>query len=351
MASGPITQISDIVVPEIFNPYVQQMTEEKSRLIASGAIARSEQLDQDLAGGGLTFNAPSFKDLDNETENISSDDGDDDFTGGSANSAPKKTGTAKEIAVRLSRNQSWSSSDLAAALGGVDPMDSIASRISTYWARRLQAAFVATVNGVFADNAAAPSGSEHVQNDLTNDVSGAGYTAGVTDFSAEAFIDAAVTMGDSMGDLKMVAVHSIVYARMQKNNLIDFIPDARGETMIPTFLGRIVIVDDGVPNPSSGIFHTWLFGGGAFMLGMGAPKVPTETGRKPDAGNGAGQDVLYNRVEWAIHPVGHKYAGTTSKGGPSNAATSNNLAHADSWQRVYSERKQIKIARLITREF
>ena len=351
MATGPITQISDIVVPEVFNPYVQQMTEEKSRLIASGAVVRSSQLDQDLAGGGLTFNAPSFKDLDNDADNISTDDADDDFTGGSNNSAPKKTGTATETSVRLSRNQSWSSADLAGALAGVDPMDSIANRISDYWARRLQAAFVATMNGVFADNDAAPTGSEHVQGDLTNDISGASYSAGVTDFSAPAFIDAAVTMGDSMGDLSMVCVHSIVYARMQKNNLIDFIPDARGETQIPTFLGRVVIVDDGVPSPSSGVYHTWLFGAGASLLGMGAPKVPTEMARKPDAGNGGGQEVIYNRTEWAIHPVGHRYAGTAANGGPSNAATTNNLAHADSWQRVYSERKQIKIARLITREF
>lgn len=351
MATGPITQIADVIVPEIFNPYVQQMTEEKSRLVQSGVAIRSAEMDDFLSGGGLTANAPSFKDLDNDADNVSTDVGDDDFTGGSANSAPKKTGTSNEIMVRLSRNQSWSSADLTSALAGADPMNSIANRVSDYWARRLQAAFVATMNGVFADNDAAPSGAEHVQGDLTNDVSAAGYSAGVTDFSAEAFIDAAVTMGDSMGDLSLVCVHSIVYARMQKNNLIDFIPDARGETTIPTFLGRIVIVDDGVPNPSSGIFHTWLFGGGAVGLGMSAPKVPTETARKPDSGNGGGSEVLYNRVEWAIHPVGHKYAGTPANGGPSNAATSNNLAQADSWERVYPERKQIKVARLITREF
>jgi hypothetical protein len=351
MATGPITQIADVVVPQVFNSYVQQLTEEKSRLIASGAVVRSPQLDQDLAGGGLTFNAPSFKDLDNDVENISTDVADDDFTGGTANSSPKKTGTSNEIAVRLSRNQSWSSSDLTSALAGADPMNSIADRVSTYWSRRLQAAFVATMNGIFADNDAAPAGSEHVQSDLTNDVSGVAYSAGVTNFTAEAFIDAAVTMGDSMGNLSMVCVHSIVYARMQKNNLIDFIPDARGETMIPTFLGRVVIVDDGVPSPSSGVYHTWLFGSGATLLGMGAPKVPTETERKPGAGSGGGQEVLYNRVEWCIHPVGHKYAGTAASGGPSNLATSNNLANAASWQRVYPERKQIKIARLISREF
>lgn len=350
MATGPTTTLADVIVPEVFNPYVQQLTEEKSRLVGSGVAIRSPEMDAFLAGGGLTANAPSFKDLDNEEENVSTDVADDEYTGGTANSAPKKTGTANELMVRLSRNQSWSSSDLTAALAGADPMDSIANRVSSYWARRLQAAFVATMNGVFADNDAAPAGTEHTQGDLTNDVSGLSYSSGVTDFSAEAFIDAAVTMGDSMGDLSLICVHSIVYARMQKNNLIDFIPDARGEVTIPTFLGRMVIVDDGVP-AAGGVFHSWLFGAGAVGLGMGAPKVPTETKRNPDSGNGGGSDILYNRVEWAIHPVGHKYAGSPANGGPSNAATSNNLAHAASWERVYPERKQIKIARLITREF
>lgn len=351
MATGPITQLADVIVPEVFTPYAQLQTEQKSRLIQSGALVRSPQLDAELAGGGLTFNAPSFKDLDDDAENVSTDDADDDYTGGSNNSTPKKTGTVQEIAVRLSRNQSWSSADLASDLIGVDPMNSIADRVSAYWARRLQAAFVATITGVFADNAAAPAGSEHVQNDLTNDISGASYSAGLTDFSAPAFLDALVTIGDSQEDLALVMVHSIVFNRMQKNNLIDYIPDAINPNIrIPTFLGRTVIVDDGVPN-TGGVYQSWIFGQGAVLSGMGSPKVPTETQRKPDSGNGGGSEVLYNRVEWAIHPRGHRYIGTAPNGGPSNAATTNNLANAASWMRAYNERKQIKIARLITREF
>jgi hypothetical protein len=341
MASG-VTKITDVVVPEIFTPYVQQLTEEKSRIIQSGVAQRSEFVDNLLAGGGLTFNVPSFQDLDNDAENVSTDDDGSDST-------PNKIGTGTEIAVRLSRNNSWSSMNLAATLAGADPMEAIASRVSDYWVRRLQAAFVATIKGVFADNAAAPSGTEHVQNDMTNDVSGASFSDGVTNFTSEAFIDTAVTMGDSMESLGMLMVHSIVYARMQKNNLIDFIPDARGETEIPTFLGRMVIVDDGMPF-NSGVYESWLFGAGAVQLGIGAPDVPTELDRKPASGDGGGQDVLHNRVEWAIHPVGNAYVGTAPNGGPGNGTGSHQLAAAASWARVYNERKQIKIARLITRE-
>lgn len=348
MAAGPTTGISDVIVPSIFTPYVQQITEQKARLIQSRVLARDAFIDQMLAGGGLTFNVPSFKDLDDDTDRISNDTTGGHFSG-AANPDPLKTGTSQEVAVRLSRNNSWSSMDLTSALAGADPMASVGNRVGFYWARRLQAAFVATLKGVFADNAASPSGSEHVQNDMTVDISGSGYTAGVTDFSAEAFIDACTTMGDSADDIVAVMVHSVVYSRMQKNNLIDFIPDASGQVVIPTFLGREVIVDDAMP-VSSGVYESWLFGAGAVRLGVGTPKVPTEVSRIPSGGNGGGQDVLYSRAEWAIHPVGNKYAGTAPNGGPSNATSSNNLANASSWQRVFPERKQIKIARLITRE-
>jgi hypothetical protein len=344
MASGAGT-VTDIVVPELFSPYVQQLTEEKSRIIQSGAVVRDAALDGVLAGGGLTFNEPSFKDLDNDADNVAS-------ATLATTSTPNKIGTATEIQVRLSRNNSWSSGDLAADLAGADPMNAIASRVSSYWVRRLQAAFVATITGVYADNAVAPTGTEHTLNDMTHDISGGAFADGVTNFSAEGFLDAAVTMGDSMDSLGLVIMHSIVYNRALKNNLIDFVADAVNPNAqaIPTFLGRQVLVDDNTPR-SSGVFQTWLFGAGSVRLGMGSPKVPTEVDRIPAAGNGSGQEVLYNRTEWCIHPVGCAYVGTAASGGPTNAATTNNLADAGSWARVFAERKQIKMARLITREF
>lgn len=342
-----ITKIADVIVPEVFAAYIQQDTEEKSRLVTSGALVRSPKLDQLLAGGGLTFNQPSFKDLDNDSDNVATDDE-------SVIATPAKIGTSRELQVRLSRNKSWSVMNLTADLAGADPMAAIQNKVAGFWRRRAQAAFVATVSGVFADNAAAPSASEHVLNDMTHDISGSSFVDGVTNFSASAFIDACTTMGDSEEDLGLVFMHSIVYATALKNNLIDFVADSRNPDAqkIPTFLGRQVIKDDGTPR-TDGVFQTWLFGTGALELGMGVPMTspPVEVDREPGAGTGSGQDTLYSRTEWVFHPVGYRYAGTPASGGPSNDATSNNLAHAGSWLRVFPERKQIKIARLITREF
>lgn len=362
MADG-VTQISDVVVPEQFTPYIRQLTEDKTRLIQSGVISRDAFIDQLLAGGGLTFNVPSWRDLDNDAENISTDDIADRIAATiaaawpspSLDSSPKKLGSDTEIAVRLSRNNSWGSADLTAALAGEDPMSVIGDRISTYWMRRLQAVFIATWLGVSKDNATNDGG------DYANDIAGASFVDGVTNFSAEAFIDTGLTMGDSASDLAAIMVHSVVMARMKKNNLIDFIPDARGEVQIPTFLGHEVIEDDNMPigtnvvrddgSPGvAGMYESWIFANGATRLGVNDPKVATEVERQASAGNGGGAEVLHSRTEWAMHPVGHAYTGSAPNGGPSNAASVNNLNDAGSWNRVYQERKQIKFARLISRE-
>ncbi len=356
MADGPITSISDVVVPEIFTAYTQQITEEKSRIIQSGVMARDASLDALLVGGGLTFNIPSWKDLDNDEERVSTDTSSifDGYTGDlsglpsgdyAQDPDPHKIETATEIAVRMNRNNSWSTSNLAAALAGADPMQAIASRVSAYWTRRLQVGFISMMTGVIADNDANDSG------DYTNDISGGGFIDGVTNFSAEAFLDTALTMGDSQEDLTAVMVHSVVYNRMQKNNLIDFIPDANGVVNIPTFLGREVLVDDGMTN-AGGVYESWLFGNGFARMGVGSPNLPTEVDRKAGAGNGGGQDVLYNRVEWMFHPNGHAWVGTsTADGGPANSGSAgSDLDEAASWDRRWSERKMIKFARLVTRE-
>lgn len=338
-----VVRLADVIVPEIYVPYKQRRTMELSRLVQSGVIATSEFLNNFLAGPGLTVHAPAFRDLENDAENISNDDP-------AVFSTPNKITTEQEIAVRLSRNQSWSSMDLVQTLIGPDPMNAIGDRVAAYWTRAAQRATLALLAGVFADNDAAPTAGEHVQGDLTLNISGSAYAAGVTDFNSAAFLDALQTMGDAQGQLGMIVTHSVVHTKMKKLNLIDFIPDARGEVMIPTYMGKEVVIDDGMPN-AGGVFQTMIFGAGAIQMGAGSPPVPAEIGREAASGNGGGQDILYDRVEWSLHPGGHAYVGTPPMGGPSNANTTNNLANAGSWQRRAKERKMIPIARLITREF
>ena len=323
----PVTQIQDKIVPEIFTPYVIKRTMELSNFVQSGVMEFDSRLNEFLSGGGITINMPSSNDLSNEDENISNDDPADKST-------PSKITAGQEVAVRLSRNMSWSNMDLASALSGDNSMDTIASLVVGYWLRRQQKAVLATLSGVVADNVANDAG------DYVRDVTGLAGDASL--FSPGAFLDASQTLGDADESVGIVACHSLVRNRMRILNLIDDIPDARGEVIIPTYLGKRLIVDDSLFTGSGATleFQTYLFGPGLIQAGMGVPEVPTGIDRDESAGNGSGQSTLHSRLEWCFHPKGHAYIGAASQGGPTNAV----LATAASWDRVSPERKQIPLA-------
>jgi hypothetical protein len=332
------TQVSDVVVPSVFSAYLATMTEQKSAFVQSGVLVRDSEADAKVAGGGLTFSMPRWNDLGDDAANIS-------LGASGSPTTPINIAAHTEVGVRLSRNQSWGSADLVSRLAGADPMQAIAARIQPYWTRRMQAALLASAKGVFADNTANDSG------DYTHDIKGGGFVDGVTNFSAEEVIKALHTAGDSELDLVAISMHSVVYMRAKTLNLIDFRSDSGNDDAagFGRFLGRTVIVDDGMPN-DTGVYETFLFGAGAFSLGVGTPGVPLESYRLPLDAAGGGTEAIVSRVEWCIHPRGHAYIGSPGNGGPSDLATANNLGAAGSWNRVAPERKQVKLARLITRE-
>ena len=302
-----------------------------SRFVQSNAIVRDPELDTFLNGqpGGPTVKPRMVSPLDDDDDaNVSSDDPE-------SSSTPSNLEAIYNLAVRQSLNKSWSEMDLAVDLNGDDPMAGIQSRIAAYWTAQLQKRAVATCRGIFAENVAS------WYSDMVIDISG---ESGVDAyFNASSFIDAKATMGDRMdGSLAAIAVHSVVYATMLKNDLIDYVPASDGKSQIPTYQGAIVIVDDRVDvvagTPTK--YYTYLFGPGAIALGVGSPKVPFEIDRTPAAGNGGGQETVYSRVEYIIHPQGYQCSLTSTP-------TLTQLRTAGSWTRAY-ERKRIPLACLIT---
>ena len=65
------TKISDVIVPEVFNPYVVQRTMELSALYNSGIIANNSELDELARAGGKTINMPYWNDLTGDDEVLS----------------------------------------------------------------------------------------------------------------------------------------------------------------------------------------------------------------------------------------------------------------------------------------
>ena len=326
------TKISDIIVPDVFIPYLIEKTAELSSLIQMGIVVPDPALDVLAQTGGKLINMPFFQDL----------DGADEVLSDSGSLTPGAIGTAQDIAVLHMRGRAWGVNDLAASLSGDDPMGAIASLVAEYWNRREQTLLISTLTGVFADNVANDS-SDLVSDISTEDFAGDG-SLDANLISAEAVVDAATKLGDAAGKLTALAMHSTVYSRLQKQNLIDFIPDSNGVVNIPTYLGYRVIVNDNCPTEAGTTdgtkYTTYLFGQGAIGRGEGNAPVPVET----DRDSLAGEDYLIHRRHFILHPRGIQF-GSSSIAGAS--PTNDEMEEAAQWDRVY-EKKNIRLVQLVT---
>ncbi|MDO4301553.1 MAG: major capsid protein [Clostridia bacterium] len=321
-----ITKLSDVIVPELFNPYVINKTMELSALFQSGIVTNNAEFDRLASEAAPIHNMPFFEDLTGESEAIIED----------ADLTAKKITSNKDVSTTIRRASMWAATDLSAALSGKDPMAAIGDLVAGFWARDKQKELIAILNGVFgsytADSKTVTPLADHIL-----DISTAS-TAAAKNISASAFIDACQLLGDAQGQLTAVAMHSATKSYLKKNNLIENERDST-DVEFETYQGRRVIVDDGCP-VENGVYTTYLFGSGAIAYGNGSPvgHVATEIDR--DKKKGSGVDYLINRNTFILHPRGIKW--TNAVRANVETPTRAELANAQNWERVY-EPKQIRI--------
>lgn len=307
------TQIADIIVPAVFNPYVTQRTMELSALYQSGIVSNNSELDALALSGGKIINMPYFNDL----------TGNDEVLSDSGALTPEKITAGQDQAVLLMRGKAWSVNDLAKALSGTDPMKAIGDLVATYWARQMQKTLISLLGGVFASATMAGN---------TLDISA--LTGGAELINGSSFIDATQKLGDAKESLTAIGMHSAVVSYLAKQDLIDTIRDSQGNVVLKSYMGKTVIEDDGCPL-NTGVYTSYLFGRGAVGLGNGKAPVPTETDRDSLAGN----DILINRKHYILHPRGVKFTNSSVAGA---SPTNTELGTAANWSRVY-ENKAIRI--------
>ena len=209
------TKIADVIIPEIFNPYVVQRTMELSALVQSGIVQNTEEFDRLASAPTMVVNMPYWNDLTGEDEVL---DDQNALT-------PGKITAGQDQAVIIRRGRAWGANDLAANLAGDDPMRVIADLVASYWARRMQAALIATLDGVFAS----PSMAGNV-----HDISGEADDD--AKINGSAFIDAIQKLGDAKTQLTGILMHSAVEAALAKQDLIETIQPSDGSPEVNTYL-------------------------------------------------------------------------------------------------------------------
>lgn len=328
----PSTKIADVVVPEVFLPYVIERTSEKSELIQSGIVQMDAEFDRLASAGGDLIEMPFWQDL----------TGDDEIISEGGPLTVNKITSAKDTARKHQRGKAWGANDLARLLSGDDPMGAIASLVADYRTRRMQAMLLSTLGGIFG--AASMSSNLLAIHKVSGSADSSNMLNGVT------FIDAVQLMGDQKTKLTATMMHSAVEAHLLKLDLIDYVPDSTGKEMLSVFQGKRVIIDDSLTPTtvdSKPVYPTYLFGEGALALGFSNEDAPIEGGfgtwQLEYGRDGlAGETWLANRWRNILHPRGIAWQeASVADESPTNAE----IATASNWVRKY-EPQNIRIVKV-----
>lgn len=335
-----VTTISDVIVPEVYGPYQAEMSNKATRIVTSGAVTADAANSARLGMGGDRFNIPSWRHIGDPSDNYGTP---------TDNAASKATPSAvvgrKQIAPRIERNKFWASPDLVAALAGDDPMAQVATTVAKYQSIQRQRTFLLIVKALVQ--------SGGPLNGQTVTAAGA--------FDSDSFIDAKqVAWGDfseSYGTL--LAVHSKIYARMQKDNIITFEPTNAQDIGFGTYLNSTILVDDyltahtvtgspqtltedtGTGSPEGFISLILRYGATGFAYAM--PKTPVEINREPLEADGGGVEYFGVRDCYNFHVYGTSYTGTIA----GDVVSDVELANSANWGLVW-DRKQVGVAAVIS---
>ena len=328
---------SDIIVPEVFTPYVIEQTTQRDAFLASGVVRPMAELN--ATEGGDFINVPFWK------ANLS---GDFEVLSDSSSLTPGKITADKQVGVILHRGRAFEARDLAALAAGSDPMAAIGAKVADYVANQRQKDLLSCLKGVFGTLGTTSSSAAFF--DLTIDGE-SGDTPTV--LSPRHVAEARSLLGDQGDKLAAVCMHSKVYYDLVERRAIDYVStaDARGTSTtqsggsmvaafgnptVPTYMGLRVIVSDDVQTEGSGAsseYATYFFTEGAVASGE-QMAMQTETDRDILAKS----DAMSIDLHYCYHPVGSKWGVTTTN--PTRAQ----LETVGNWSKVY-ELKNLGIVR------
>ena len=336
---------SDIVIPEIFSPDLEEATTLRNAFIASGVVQPLEALN--AVEGGDYINVPHFD------ANLT---GDAEVLADNTSLTPGNITADKQRGVVLHRGRAWGVRELARLAAGADPMAAIGNKVAAYIANQQQKDLLASLAGVFGPVGSANTGAAFI--DLTFDAGGSGETP----LSPRHMAKARALLGDQGDKLSAICMHSAVYYDLVERRAIDYVSAAEARITagtdnvanpaafagsvagaytandsVPFYMGMRVIVSDDVQTSGSGSskkYATYFFTPGAIASGE-QQGLKTEVDR----------DILaladYMAVSWhnVYHPIGSQY----QTGGGANP-TQATLATVANWTKVY-ETKNIGIVR------
>jgi len=329
---------SDVIIPEIFTPYLIEATTVRNSFLTSGVVAPLDVLN--VTEGGDKVTVPNWKaDLSGDAERLTD----------TTSLTPGKITADKQIGVVLHRGRAWESRDLARLAAGSDPMGAIGAKVADYISNQQQKDMIATLSGVFG--ALGSSNSTAAFAALSVDASGSGETV----LGPRQIAAAEAILLEDAERLGAIVMHPLVYADLKERKAIDFVSasDARvtastiaagsitglnafggsvaaaytASMQVPYYMGMRVIRSKDVPTSGTGSSTKYA----CYVMASGA----VGTGEQASLRSEVDRDILAKSdamsVDWhnVYHPLGARYVGSANP-------TTADLATAANWEKVFS---------------
>lgn len=299
----------DVVIPEIWNPYIEEQTTLKNAFISSGVIQPMAELN--ATEGGDFVNIPNW------VANLS---GDAEVLADDSSLTPGNITAASQRAAVLHRGRAFGARDLAGLAAGSDPLAAIGNKVGAYIANEQQKDLLACLTGAF----------DTALTDLTVGTSEAYPTAAMVS-------GARAKLGDQGEKLSVLALHSSAYYQLVTLKAIDYVSAAElgatapvggsrvpsfGDVRVPTYMNMRVLVSDDL-----GANDVFFFTPGCVASGE-------QAGLRSEQDRDILAKATYISFDWhqVIHPIGVKYVGTGVN--PNRTA----LETGANWEQVFDDK-------------
>lgn len=331
----PSTVISNLWSPQIWIQGISETVATFPAFITSGAVFPSPFLDSIASGAGTSANIPFFRDISDDSEAVQQE---------LVAATVGNHRSATQVAAILNREISWGSGALAAAVTGSDVVGDITRQLGIARQKRMQAAVIATLRGLFAFSSApgtnsALSGAATAIAGTRYDISiEAGNSATSANLISSAGFNLAVglmgELGDSLVGSGALLMHPQIKASLRTQDAANWstVPLSGQPATLPTYKGIPVFLSSSLRRAGATngfVYDTYLLGAGAVGLGQ-KPQVGDQidvASLQYERKQSTNEEIVYDRTRYLVHVNGTAFTGSPAAQSASNAE----LAAAGNW--------------------
>lgn len=305
--------LADAIIPQLFAPYVQNLTTKTSRFVQSGILTPDPQLTSQLLQPGDFIELPFINDLDGDAEPWV-DTQDISVTG---------LTTGKQRAFKFRMDKAFGSTDISELVSGAPAQQMIAQRFAAFWNRTDQKLLLNILAGIFANT----------------DIHTAKAFDDTKTFGPKGFLAAIGRLGDLQDQtFNKIAVNSATYSEMKAQQMIDTVQPNQAVTPFGNYNGMEIVVDDDIPVADDGTATSYIFGNGSTGYSVATPTNGVEVER--EARKQGGRTNVINRRAVTAHVLGTSVAKDFTPAG--QTVTADELKQGTTWESIVDPRN-IKI--------